>query len=147
MSVNQTIFPRQEDDLFNSQVTDSEEPSPLLSTSTTLPRWQLLTDQEQKDRDSVVRKLESKLKKLDKMKERPEPNYTNQIIPDSSHYFESESEQDEVDEDDHNPVDEEAEGLPLLWKNRSIDLDGIPRKTEDHYEKKNWWSIFTCCCH
>ncbi|GAA5805020.1 hypothetical protein HPULCUR_010533 [Helicostylum pulchrum] len=134
MSINQTIFPRQENDPFDSQVTDSEEPSTLWSTSTPLPRWQLLTDQEQKDRDSVLRKLESKLKKLDKKKERPEPNYTDQIIPDSSYQFESESEQDE---DDHNPVDEE--GLPLLWKSRSIDLDAIPRKTEDQYSIQ--WSV------
>ncbi|GAA5817654.1 hypothetical protein MFLAVUS_011205 [Mucor flavus] len=142
MSINQTIFPRQENDPFNSQVTDSEEPSMLWPTSTPLPRWQLLTDQEQKDRDSVLRKLESKLKKLDKKKERPEPNYTDQIIPDSSYQFESESEQDE---DDCNPVDEEADGLPLLWKSRYIDLDGVPKKTEDQYNTK--WSMFTCCCH
>lgn len=59
---------------------------------------------------------------------------------DSSYQFESESEQDE---DDHNPVDEE--GLPLLWKSRSIDLDAIPRKTEDQYSIQ--WSVFTRCCH
>lgn len=61
---------------------------------------------------------------------------------DSSYQFESESEQGE---DDCNPVDEEADGLPLLWKSRYIDLDGVPKKTEDQYDTK--WSMFMCCCH
>ncbi|KAI9362378.1 hypothetical protein BD770DRAFT_441040 [Pilaira anomala] len=138
--MDQTLFPQQENDPFHTQITNTEEPtSPLCSssTTTTVPRWQLLTDKEQKERDSVLAKLESKLQKLNKKKEKSIPNYTNQIIPDVSRHFESDHDDEEEEEEEENrPEEEDAEGLPLLWKNKSTGLDETPRKTEDQYNKR-----------
>ncbi|KAG2199252.1 hypothetical protein INT47_010627 [Mucor saturninus] len=134
MNKNKIAFPPKDDDPFNGPAT--EEPSLLWPSSTDTPRWHLLTDQEQRERDQQIGKLESKLKRLDQKKDKSIRKYTNEILPDVT-YLSSDSEA----EDSH--VDEE--GLPLLWKNRLSDLEQIPRKTEDQF-KSPWWSLFNCCC-
>ncbi|CAO3620844.1 unnamed protein product [Mucor hiemalis] len=138
-------FPNKADDPFNSpqelinDANASWQPENQ-STSTIAPRWQLLTDQEMDETNKVINKLESKLKSLERKKDKPQPNYTNQIIP--THHL-SDSEEEEDGEHEYENDEEVEEGVPLLW-NSSNSRNEAPRKTEDQYNK--WWFSLFCCC-
>lgn len=141
--MSSSLFPAKADDPFNSpheptnDANTSWEPETQPSTSIA-PRWQLLTDQEKNETNKVIHKLESKLKSLERKRDKPLPNYTNQIIP--THHL-SDNEEEEYENEE---TDEVEEGTPLLWDNNSNSRNAGTKKTENQYNK--WWfSVFFCC--
>jgi len=123
----------------SQEVPNQPWPETTPTETTTAPRWQIQTAQEETESRSQIEKLERKLKMA---KQRQYGTLTKQQ-PDKDICEDSGS-----DADDHAQF-ETDEGLSLLWNQRHEDLDHAlkQRKQQDVYTQ-TWYHCLSCyvCC-
>ncbi|KAL7319222.1 hypothetical protein PS15m_002387 [Mucor circinelloides] len=143
--MSREAFPQDSNDPFNRSSNEHTEacswqPDSHLSNALA-PKWNLQTAKERKEQEDTVKKLESKLRKL---KQRPDNHYTYKRMPEASQsILSSESDIEDSVDPENQTEEEQEEGLPLLWKNRSTALEDIPKKTESQYNHS--WRFISCC--
>ncbi|KAI8968188.1 hypothetical protein BDF20DRAFT_165875 [Mycotypha africana] len=115
------------------------------------PRWKLLTSEEKQEQAKVINRLESKLKRIQKQKDNV---YKYNPIPAMVDGTALTSE----DEDDRGAdetaswhsvgeIQEEQEGLPLLWKDKSMSFENAPRKAEKNFIPALLQWFYCYCCY